>query len=103
MARKKTESKKIRIDADIVRHVAKLARLELTDSEIKKFSKDLNEILAAFAVLDKAKTNEKPSFQPLPVKDVMRDDSEEKCLTQEEALANTKHKENGYFKGPRVV
>ncbi len=97
------KTKKEKINIDTVRHVAKLARLELTDSEAKKFSKDLNEILAAFAVLDKAKTNEKPSFQPLPVKDVMRDDEEEKCLTQQEALANTRHKENGYFKGPRVV
>lgn len=114
MAKKKTGKEKTRIDADMVRRVAKNARLELTDSEIKKFSKDLNDILAAFAVLDNVKTTAKmtakgrqvevkPSFQPLPIKDIMRDDAEEKCLTQEKALANTKHKEKGFFKGPRVV
>ncbi len=103
MPKKDLKKSKTRIDAETVKHVAKIARLELTDSEIKKFSHDLNDILAAFSVLDKAKTIDKPSFQPLEIKDVLREDAEEKCLTQEEALANTKHKENGFFKGPRVV
>ncbi len=103
MPKKELGAKKAKIDAETVRHVAKIARLDLTDSEIRKFSHDLNDILAAFAILDKIKTNNKPSFQPLEIKDVLREDAEEKCLTQEEALANTKHKENGFFKGPRVV
>ncbi len=103
MPKKELGTKKAKIDAETVRHVAKIARLDLTDSEVNRLSKDLNDILAAFAILDKIKTNNKPSFQPLEIKDVLREDIEGKCLTQEEALANTKHKENGFFKGPRVV
>ncbi len=93
----------MRVTSDIVRKVAKIARLDLTDSEVRKFSKDLNDILAAFKDLDKAKANAKPSFQPLEIKDIVRNDKTERCLTQNESLANTKHKENGFFKGPRAV
>jgi len=90
--------------ASIVEKVAGIARIHLTDSEKKKFERDMKSILEAFGSLDRAKTDGiEPAFQPIPVKDVLREDEIEPCLTQEEALANTKHKENGFFKGPRVV
>ncbi|MBI2076251.1 MAG: Asp-tRNA(Asn)/Glu-tRNA(Gln) amidotransferase subunit GatC [Candidatus Aenigmarchaeota archaeon] len=93
----------MKVTPDIVRRVAKIARLDLTEAEVKKFSKDLNEILAAFKELDKAKANVEPSFQPLEIKDVTREDKPEDVLSQEAALSNTKHKEKGFFKGPRAV
>jgi len=62
----------------------------------------MNEILEAFKVLDKAPKAE-PSFQPLDIKDILRDDTDEEPLTQKKSLSNTKHKEKGFFKGPRVV
>lgn len=90
--------------ASIVEKVAGIARIHLTDSEKKKFEKDMKSILEAFGSLDKAKTDGiEPAFQPIPVKNVLREDEIEPCLTQEEALSNTKHKENEYFKGPKVV
>ena len=91
------------ITAEIVKKVAKIARLDLTEGEVKKFSKDLNDILSAFKDLDKAKANVEPSFQPLEIKDVVRDDKSEDVFSQETALSNTKHKEKGFFKGPRAV
>ncbi len=88
----------------IVEKVAKVARLELTEIEKKKFEKDMKEILSAFSTLDKVKTEGvEPAFQPIETKNVLREDVVEECLSQEDALANTKHKENGFFKGPRVV
>ena len=93
----------MKVTPDIDRKVAKIARLDLTEAEVKKFSRDMNEILAAFKELDKAKANVEPSFQPLEIKDIMRDDNPEAVLSQNEALANTKHKEKGFFKGPRAV
>ena len=93
----------MKVTPDIVRKVAKIARLDLTEAEVKKFSRDMNEILAAFKELDKAKANVEPSFQPLKIKDIMREDKPEDVLSQSEALANTKHKEKGFFKGPRAV
>ncbi len=64
----------------------------------------LQEILEAFGKLDKIDVkNEKPSFQPIELSNVMREDKVEKCLTQEEALKNTKNKKDGYFLGPKVT
>ncbi len=94
---------KERISLETVKHVAKLARLELTEKELKRFQNDLDDILLAFKDLDKAKPRCQASFQPLPIRDVVREDKEEECLSQETALANTKHKEKGFFKGPRAV
>jgi aspartyl-tRNA(Asn)/glutamyl-tRNA(Gln) amidotransferase subunit C len=94
---------KEKISLETVRHVAKLSRLELSEKELKKFQKDLDDILLAFKGLDKARPRCQASFQPLPIKDITRGDEVEKCLSQEEALANTKHKERGFFKGPRAV
>ena len=45
----------------------------------------------------------KPTFQPVDVKNVMRQDVVEPSLSQKEALANAKQKEQGHFKGPKVV
>ena len=88
----------------IVEKVAKVARLSLTDAEKAKFEKDMNDILKAFGSLDRAKTDGvEPAFQPIETKNVLREDVVEECLSQEEALSNTPHKENGFFKGPRVV
>ncbi len=88
----------------VVEKVAKIARLSLTDAEKKKFEKEMKSILEAFSSLDRAKTDGvEPAFQPIPIENVLREDEIEEGLSQEEALANTKHKEGGFFKGPRVV
>lgn len=100
----KSKQKTGGITPAVIDHVASVARLDLTEDEKKKFLKDLNEILAAFRVLDSVDTKSvEPSFQPLPLADVMREDAAEKCISQEKALFNTDHKEKGFFKGPRVV
>ena len=94
----------MKVDKELIEHVAELARLELTEEEKEKFVKDFKEILEAFSVIAKADTKgAKPAFQPVELKDQMREDKVEKSLSQEEALKNTEHKEDGYFKGPRAV
>ncbi|MDD5148160.1 MAG: Asp-tRNA(Asn)/Glu-tRNA(Gln) amidotransferase subunit GatC [Candidatus ainarchaeum sp.] len=94
----------IKVDKDLLQRVAANARLNLTDAEIKKFLPQMHDILDAFSRLDEpADLNEEPSFQPVPLKNVFRGDKAGKCLSQEEALSNTKHSKNGYFKGPKVV
>ena len=93
-----------KIDKELLLKVAVNARLNLTDSEVKKFLPQLEGILEAFAKLDKLDVSkEAPSFQPIPLKNVLREDVVGKCLSNEEALANTKHKKDGYFKGPKVI
>lgn len=103
MMKKQKSRKNGAISLDTVMHVARLARINLTPAAAKKYQKELNEIILAFRELDKAKANVKPSFHPIDVKDVLRKDEPEQSLTREQALANTKHKEDGFFKGPRAV
>jgi aspartyl-tRNA(Asn)/glutamyl-tRNA(Gln) amidotransferase subunit C len=91
------------VSIDTIMHVAKLARLNLTQAEARKYQRDINDILASFKELKKVPKGVKPSFQPLDVKDVLRSDTQEKCFTSEAALSHTPHKERGFFKGPRAV
>ncbi len=92
------------LDKELIQKVAKNARLELTDSEIKKFLPQLKEILDVFFKLNKVDTeNVSPSFQPIEVKNVFRDDVVEESLDEDEVFLNVKNKENGYFKGPKAV
>lgn len=94
----------MRVDKELIKYVAELARLKLTEKEIDKFLPQLKESLEYFSKLSKVKTdNVKPSFQPVEIKNVLREDKEERCLSQEEALSLTDHKKDGYFKGPRAV
>jgi aspartyl-tRNA(Asn)/glutamyl-tRNA(Gln) amidotransferase subunit C len=93
----------MKIDKELITKVAKNARLNLSAKEVNDFIKDFNDILSNFSVLDEVKTdNVKPSFQPIPVKNVFREDKVGKCFTQDEALSNTKHSKDGYFKGPKA-
>ena len=95
---------KVEINKKLIEHVAEVARLELTDKEIEKFSKELKEIIEAFSTLDKIDTKGiETSLQAVELKNILREDKEEKCFTQEEALSLTEHKKDGYFKGPRAV
>ncbi|MAG45543.1 MAG: Asp-tRNA(Asn)/Glu-tRNA(Gln) amidotransferase GatCAB subunit C [Nanoarchaeota archaeon] len=94
----------MKVDKDLIEKVAKNARLNLTETEIKEFLPQLKEILEAFKEISSAKVEKlKPSFQPLEVKDITREDIPKNCLKQEKALQNTKHKQDGYFKGPKAL
>ena len=94
----------VEVDKKLLLRVAANARLNLTEAEIEKFLPQLQEILEAFSKLDEIDAaKEQPSFHPIKLKNVMRQDKVEKCLSQDEALSNTKNKKDGYFLGPRVT
>ena len=92
------------VDRKLLEHVAELARLKLTEEEIKKFLPQLRETLEFFSKLNEVDTEHvKPSFHPVELRNAMREDKEKECLSQDEALSLTEHKKDGYFKGPRVI
>jgi len=64
------------MDLDVVRKVARIARLELTDEELEEFSVDLAEILEYLSILDKAPTTSGYGFNPVPIEDILREDEE---------------------------
>jgi len=87
-----------------VPHLAEVARLKLTDNEIEKFSKELKEIIEAFSKIDNVDTKGiETSLQAVELRNMLREDKEEKSFTQEEVLNLTDHKKDGYFKGPKAV
>lgn len=90
------------ITEDTIKHVAKIARLELKEGEIKKFTEQLKHVLDAFKKIDEVDTEDvKPSFHPKEIKNIMREDKVKRCKWN--PLENTKHKERNYFKGPKIV
>jgi len=92
------------ITPDLVKRVAANARLKLKEEEIKKFAAEMKEILATFEKLSEVDTKDvEPSFHPMPVKNVAREDKPGKCVDREDALSLTPHKKNGYFRGPKVL
>lgn len=92
------------IDRKVLEHVAKTARLRLTEEEIQRFLPQLAELMKYFSQLKNIDTeNVAPSFQPVEIKNVLREDIEKECLSQDEALSLTEHKKDGYFKGPKAV
>ena len=94
----------MKVDKELIEKVAKNARIKLSESEIKEFSPQLKEVLEYFSEIEKAPTKDlQPTFHPIEVKNVIREDISKKCLTQQEALQNTKHKQDGYFKGPKTI
>ncbi|MBN2067536.1 MAG: Asp-tRNA(Asn)/Glu-tRNA(Gln) amidotransferase subunit GatC [Candidatus Diapherotrites archaeon] len=95
---------KQKVDKALLLRVAANARLNLTEQEIEEFLPQLQEMLEAFSKLDKLDVEkEQPSFQPIKLVNVMREDKVEKCLSQDQSLKNTKNKKQGYFMGPRVM
>jgi aspartyl-tRNA(Asn)/glutamyl-tRNA(Gln) amidotransferase subunit C len=86
------------VDAEDVRHVAELARVDLADEEVAEFTAQFGDILDYFEALD-----EVPEVDAEPdLVNVMREDEVQEGLTQEEALANAPETEDGFFKGPKV-
>ena len=86
-----------------VEHVAKLARLELTEDEKVKFSKQLGDILKYVEQMNEVDTtNVEPMSHAIPVVNVMREDVVVQEQTKEELMANAPCKEDGFFRVPKI-
>lgn len=89
-----------------VRHVAKLANLTIPEKELKKFEKQLLEVINHIEKLKEIKTDKtEETSQVTGLENVTRDDVVDlaKTLLQDEALSNTSSKENGLFKVKGVI
>jgi len=77
------------IDRQTIVHVADLARIQLTDDEIGRFTDQLSVVLDAVARLAEVDTSVvAPSASTLPLHNVEREDVPRLSLTTEQALAN---------------
>lgn len=86
------------VDADEVRHVATLARVDLDDEEVEEFTAQFADILTYFDALDEVPEVDAET----ELVNVMRPDEVREGLSQAEALSNAAESEDGFFKGPKV-
>lgn len=92
----------MKIDDKLLNKLENIALIKLKSSERKEILTQLSEVLEAFSKLKEVDTkNIQPAFLPIDVINNLREDSIRDCLTQEEALSNSKHKYQGYFKSPK--
>jgi len=93
-----------KMSKDQVKHVAELARLNVTDDEVAMFEEQLSDIIAYVEKLNEVDTTDvKPTTHVLEMTNVMRKDKTEKGLTQEEALGNAPSKQDGQCKVPSIL
>ena len=89
------------ISNDEVLHVARLARLALTDEEVERLGAQLNAILEAVGkVAELDLEGIEPTAHPLDVVNVWAEDEPRPSLLVEEALANAPDHESGFFRVP---
>jgi len=86
------------VDPEEVRHVADLARIDLDDAEVERFTERFADVLEYFETLEEVPEVESEA----DLANVMRPDEVRDSLSQEDALANAPESEDGYFKGPKV-
>lgn len=93
-----------RISRDDVIHVARLARLALTEDEISEFTDQLASILehaAGISSLDLAGLE--PTAHPIPLSNVLRPDVPRPGVDREEVLAAAPETQDGRFRVPRIL
>lgn len=86
-----------------VEHVAKLARLELTEEEKVKFAGQLGDVLKYVEQMNEVDTSSvKPMAHAMDFVNVMREDTVKYEQTKEELLINAPDEEDGFFKVPKI-
>ncbi len=91
------------ITRDEVLHVAKLARLALSEEEVERFRGQLSAILEAVGKVSELDLEGVPATShPLDLVNVLAEDEPRPCLPREEALANAPDPEDGFFGVPAV-
>lgn len=87
-----------------MKRIALLARLELTEEEIEKYTKQLNDILLYMEKLNQIDTkNIEPLSHPFFTKTVFREDKVKPSLPQEKAVENAPQSAKGFFKVPPII
>ena len=92
------------IGIEEVEHLAELAKLKLSQTEKKKFARELDQIIQYIDQLKEVDiANIPPTSHVFPMENVLREDKVEPSLSQQQALANAPDKKDGYFRVPKVI
>ena len=89
------------ITREEVLHVARLARLELSDAEVEEFAGQLSAILEAVSKVSELDlSGVPPTSHPLAISNAWAEDEPAPCLTLDEALANAPDRDDDFFRTP---
>ena len=90
-----------RITRDEVLHVARLARLELSDAEVGKFQEQLSDILEAVSKVSELDLSDvPPTAHPLEIANAWAEDEPHDCLPLDDVFANAPDRDGDYFRTP---
>ena len=94
----------MKLSRDEVLHIALLARLGLTETEVDKLSEQLSNILENFEVLQQVDTSGiPPTAQAIALQNVMKEDKEAASLPPNQILANAPQRDGDFFKVRAVL
>lgn len=92
------------VDTATVRHIAKLARIAVSDQEVAALEPELNNILGWIEQLQEVDvTGVEPMTAVIPNQLRLRDDIVNDGGKRDEILANAPHAEHGFFAVPKVI
>ncbi|KKR44363.1 MAG: aspartyl/glutamyl-tRNA amidotransferase subunit C [Candidatus Woesebacteria bacterium GW2011_GWF1_40_24] len=94
----------VKLNKEDVLHVAKLAKLNISDQEIDKFTPQLSNVINYFGELSEVDTEGvEPTSQTTGLENVSRPDNLGSSLSPEEAISGSDKIHNGYFKVGAVL
>jgi aspartyl-tRNA(Asn)/glutamyl-tRNA(Gln) amidotransferase subunit C len=94
----------MKVTAKDVEHVAKLARLGLSEEDKALFTEQLSNILEYAETINKLDTkNVQPTSHAIPMKNVFREDEAIPCENAGDILANAPDQDEGMFSVPRIM
>lgn len=92
------------ITPDLVRHLASLSRILVTDDEVEKLAGELGVIVDSVATVNKAVSEDVvPTSHPIPMSNVFREDEVAPSLSQEQALSGAADSAEGRFKVAAIL
>jgi aspartyl-tRNA(Asn)/glutamyl-tRNA(Gln) amidotransferase subunit C len=93
-----------KITIEDVRHVAKLARLDLGEAQLARFTTQLESILEYVAKIGEVQVEGiEPMAHAIPLANVLRDDQVQPGLPLDKVLANAPQTDGPFFKVPKVI
>ena len=98
------ETTKLLLDDSTVRHVAHLARIAITDAEVRLYGEQLSKILDYVNQLNELDTSDVPPTEhPLLASNVSSPDAPHRSWSPDDALKNAPDRHGDFFRVPKVL
>ncbi len=94
----------MKVDDELVNNLAKLARLEFNEADMKEIKQDLEKMISFIDKLNELDTTGvEPLLHMSSNVNVLRDDEVKGSISTEDALKNAPHHDEHFFKVPKVI